>query len=391
MEDLSKANCYFTLDLFRKLIEKNQAGNIFFSPFSISSALAMVYLGAKNNTASQMAKALHFDQVGHLHSGFQKMQSDINRAEVSYLLKVANRLYGEKTYNFLEEFCKSSVQYYGADMSGVDFRTAADKERQVINKWVEAQTEGKIENLLTQGSVDSNTTLVLVNAIYFKGSWAEKFNEQRTTEMPFRLNKNESRPVKMMYQKEKFLIHYIPEVKIQVLELPYIDKELSMIILLPDDIMDDSTGLKQLEQELTLEKLQEWTLQDHMSKMDVQVRLPKFKLEDDYELSSPLSSLGMLDLFSDSRADLSGMSEAGHLFVSKVIHKSFVEVNEEGTEAAAATEVVIKFKCAQVNVMKFTADHPFLFFIRHNKTNSILFFGRYSSPKPDTSPNPETK
>ncbi|XP_067851831.1 uncharacterized protein [Heptranchias perlo] len=380
MENLSKANCHFTLDLFRKLSETNQAGNIFFSPFSISNALAMVYLGSKNNTASQMAKALHFDQVGDLHSGFQKMQLDINRAGVSYLLKVANRLYGEKTYNFLEEFCNSSMKFYGADLSAVDFLTAADETRQEINKWVEAQTEGKIQDLLAQGSVHSLTRLVLVNAIYFKGSWAEKFDEHFTEEMPFRLNKTESKPVQMMYQKKKFLIHYVPEIKTKVLELPYVDKDISMIILLPDDIVDDSTGLKQLEQVLTLEKLQEWTLQEHMRHMDVHVRLPKFKLEDNYELNSPLSSLGMLDLFDGSKADLSGMSGARDLYVSKVVHKSFVEVNEEGTEAAAATAGIIAFCMLMEEEEMFTADHPFLFYIRHNKTNSILFFGRYSSP-----------
>ncbi|XP_067906094.1 leukocyte elastase inhibitor-like [Heterodontus francisci] len=379
MEDLSKANCHFTLDLFRNLIEKNPAGNIFFSPFSISTALAMVYLGAKKNTASQMAKALHFDQIGEVHSGFQKMQLDINRADVSYLLKVANRLYGEKTCNFLEEFCKSSTKFYGAEMSAVDFLTAADETRQEINKWVEAQTEDKIQDLLGQGSVDRDTRLVLVNAIYFKGSWAEKFDEQYTEEMPFKLNKSESKPVKMMYLKKKFLICHVPEFKIKVLELPYIDNDLSMIILLPDDIMDNSTGLKQLEQVLTFEKLQEWTLPNRMQKVDVHVRLPKFKLEDNYELNSPLSSLGMRDLFDGSRADLSGMSGARDLYVSKVVHKSFVEVNEEGTEAAAATAVVSQF-CMLMQEEMFTADHPFLFFIQHNKTNSILFFGRYSSP-----------
>ncbi|XP_078395628.1 leukocyte elastase inhibitor-like isoform X2 [Cetorhinus maximus] len=225
MEDLSKANCQFTLDLFKKLIEKNQAGNIFFSPFSISTALAMVYLGAKGNTASQMAKALHFDQVGDVHSGFQKLQLDINQADVSYLLKVANRLYGEKSYNFLEEFCKSTVKFYGAEMTAVDFQAAADETRQEINKWVEAQTEGKIQDLLIQGSLNSNTRLVLVNAIYFKGSWAEKFDEQNTKEMPFRLNKNESKPVKMMYQEEEFLFCDNPELKIKVLELPYVAGE----------------------------------------------------------------------------------------------------------------------------------------------------------------------
>ncbi|XP_078395626.1 leukocyte elastase inhibitor-like [Cetorhinus maximus] len=379
MEDLSKANCHFTLDLFTKLIEKNQAGNIFFSPFSISTALAMVYLGAKNNTASQMAKALHFDQVGDVHSGFQKLQLDINRADVSYLLKVANRLYGEKSYNFLEEFCKSTVKFYGAEMSAVDFQAAADGTRQEINKWVEAQTEGKIQDLLTQGSVNSDTRLVLVNAIYFKGSWAEKFNEQCTEKMPFRLNKNDSKPVNMMYQKKKFFFRHVPELNIRVLELPYVGNDLSMIILLPDDIMDDSTGLKQLEKALTFKKLQEWTLPNQMRKMNVHVRLPRFKLEDEHELNSPLSSLGMQDLFEVSKADLSGMSGARDLSVSKVAHKSFVEVNEGGTEAAAATAVMAQF-CMAMEEEMFTADHPFLFFIRHNKSNNILFFGRYTSP-----------
>ncbi|XP_041039654.1 leukocyte elastase inhibitor-like [Carcharodon carcharias] len=379
MEDLSKANCHFTLDLFKKLIEKNQAGNIFFSPFSISTALAMVYLGAKNNTASQMAKALHFDQVGDIHSGFQKLQLDINRTDISGLLKVANRLYGEKSFNFLEEFCKSTVKFYGAEMTGVDFQAAADKTRQEINKWVGAQTEGKIQDLLTQGSLNSDTRLVLVNAIYFKGSWAEKFDERNTKEMPFRLNKNESKPVKMMSQEEEFLFCHNPELKIKVLELPYVGNDLSIIILLPDDIMDDSAGLKQLEKALTFEKLQEWTHPNRMRKMNVHVRLPKFKLEDEYELSSPLSSLGMRDLFDDSRADLSGMTGARNLSVSKVVHKSFVEVNEEGTEAAAATAMVIRFQGYNVP-QRFIADHPFLFFIRHNKSNNILFFGRYMSP-----------
>ncbi|XP_038652657.1 leukocyte elastase inhibitor-like [Scyliorhinus canicula] len=379
MENLSKANCRFTLDLFRKLIEENEAGNIFFSPFSISTSLAMVYLGAGNNTASEMAKALHFDQVGDVHSGFEKMQLEINRAGVSYLLKVANRLYGEKSYNFLEEFCKSTMKFYGAAMLPVDFQTAADKTREEINKWVEDQTEGKIQDLLAQGSLGSDTRLVLVNAIYFKGSWAEKFEVKYTEEMPFRLNKNESKPVKMMYQTNKFIFCHVPEFKIKILELPYVDNDLSMIILLPDDIMDDSTGLKQLEQTLTLEKLQEWTLPNWMWKPHVEVLLPKFKLEEEYDLNSPLSSLGMRDLFDCSRADLSGMSGARDLSVSKVVHKSFVEVNEEGTEAAAATGVVC-MTLSYTPPESFTADHPFLFFIRHNKTNNILFFGRYTSP-----------
>ncbi|XP_062925765.1 leukocyte elastase inhibitor-like isoform X2 [Mobula hypostoma] len=379
MEKLSKANYHFTLDLFSELIKGNQVDNIFFSPFSISTALAMVYLGAKNHSASQMAKALHFDEVGDLHSAFQKMQLEVNRAGAPYLLKMANQLYGEKTYEFLEEFCKSCKNFYGAALSAVDFRASANETRQEINKWVEEQTSGKIQDLLVEGLVNGDTRLVLVNAIYFKGSWAEKFDEQCTQEMPFRLNKNESKPVQMMYKSDKFLFRHIHKVNIKVLELPYVEKDVSMIILLPDDIMDDSTGLKKLEQTLTLEKLQEWTLQTKMGRDKVSVHLPRFKMEDNFELKPTLSSLGITDLFDSSKADLSGISGTRDLFVSEVVHKSFVEVNEEGTEAAAATAVMAQF-CSAVYEEQFTADHPFLFFIRHNKTNSILFFGRCTCP-----------
>ncbi|NXX44463.1 ILEU inhibitor, partial [Tricholaema leucomelas] len=192
---------------------------------------------------------------------------------------------------------------------------------------------------------------------------------------------NARKTVKMMYQKKKFHFAYIPEVKIRVLELPYEKKELSMIILLPDDIEDDSTGLQQLEKQLTLEKLQEWTCPQHLYSTDVHVHLPKFKLEESYDLGSDLATLGLLDVFDSGKADLSGMSGARDLFLSKIVHKAFVEVNEEGTEAAAATAVVCGVTMVHMVIEEnFNADHPFLFFIRHNPTQSILFFGRCTSP-----------
>ncbi|NXN33303.1 ILEU inhibitor, partial [Nycticryphes semicollaris] len=189
---------------------------------------------------------------------------------------------------------------------------------------------------------------------------------------------NETKTVKMMYQKNKFHFGYNPEEKIRVLELPYDGGELSMIILLPDDIEDDSTGLQKLEKQLTLEKLQEWTSPEHLYSADVRVRLPKFKLEESYDLESDLAAMGLLDVFDSGKADLSGMSGARDLFLSKVVHKAFVEVNEEGTEAAAATAGVMML--CMVLEEDFNADHPFLFFIRHNPTQSILFLGRYTSP-----------
>ncbi|NXO81370.1 ILEU inhibitor, partial [Sitta europaea] len=189
---------------------------------------------------------------------------------------------------------------------------------------------------------------------------------------------NERRTVKMMYQKNKFNFGYLSEEKIRVLELPYDGRELSMIILLPDDTEEDSTGLQKMEKQLTLEKLQEWTRPEHLYSADVRVRLPRFKLEESYDLTSDLAAMGLLDVFDSSKADLSGMSGARDLFLSAVVHKAFVEVNEEGTEAAAAT-AGIAMLCMVIEE-DFNADHPFLFFIRHNPTQSILFLGRYASP-----------
>ncbi|KAF7246043.1 Leukocyte elastase inhibitor [Varanus komodoensis] len=380
MDKLALANTHFGLDLFQQLNTAKPTGNIFFSPFSISTALSMVYLGTKGNTAKQLSKTFHFDAVEDLHSKFQALSAEINRSDAPYILKLANRLYGEKTYSFLQDFLTNTKKLYGAESSTVDFQNASNSVRKQINEWVNKQTEGKIQELLSEGSVNELTKLVLVNAIYFKGSWEEKFPEEDTQELPFRLNKKEKKNVKMMFMKKKFPLGYIPECKCHVLELPYKGKEVSMIILLPEDIEDDSTGLEQLEKQLTLGKLQEWTLPEKMySSSDVYVHLPKFKLEESYNLKSDLAALGLLDVFDEGKADLSGMSGARDLHMSQIVHKSFIEVNEEGTEAAAATAGIAMF-CSMPIEEEFNADHPFLFFIRHNPTKSILFLGRFASP-----------
>ncbi|XP_023679287.1 leukocyte elastase inhibitor isoform X2 [Paramormyrops kingsleyae] len=379
MEDLSSANTQFALNLYRILCETKSNGNIFFSPLSITSALAMVYLGAKGNTAAQMAKGLSFNTTSHVHSDLQKFISDIKKPDAPYLLKLANRLYGEKTFSFLQEFLDSTQKFYNADLMPVDFIGASAACRGQINQWVEEQTNGKIKELLKPGSINSMTRMALINAIYFKGDWLKKFDANNTKEMSFRINQKETKPVQMMYQKEKFPFNYISEYELQVLELPYKSEELSMFILLPQEAKNGSNPLQKLEKELTLEKIQEWTERHNMDTgTDICVHLPKFKLEDDYELKAPLVSLGMTDVFDAAQADLSGMNGTGGLFLSTVVHKSFVEVNEEGTEAAAATAGIVAF--AMFREEYFVADHPFLFFIRHNKSKTILFFGRFSSP-----------
>ncbi|XP_004700030.1 leukocyte elastase inhibitor [Echinops telfairi] len=379
MEQLSAANTHFALDLFQNLNEKDSTGNIFFSSVSISSAMAMILLGAQGNTAAQLSKTFHFDAVKELHSRFQSLNADINKSGAAYILKIANRLYGEKSYHFLPEFLASTQKMYGAELASVDFQHASEAARKEINKWVKGQTEGKIPELLASGVVDSMTKLVLVNAIYFKGNWKNKFMKEATTDAQFRINKKDTKKVKMMHQKNKYPFGYIRELKCRVLELPYEGSDLSMVILLPDDIEDDSTGLRKIEEQLTLEKLNEWTRPENLSYIDVNVSLPKFKLEETYTLNSHLAHLGMQDLFDSSKADLSGMSGARDLYVSKIIHKSFVEVNEEGTEAAAATAGIATF-CMLQPEETFVADHPFLFIIQQKYSNTMLFLGRFSSP-----------
>ncbi|XP_005398986.1 PREDICTED: leukocyte elastase inhibitor [Chinchilla lanigera] len=377
MEQLSTANAAFALDIFVLLCKGNRAGNIFISPYSISSAMGMIFLGSRGDTAAQISKGLHFDKVKDVHSSFQSLNAKLNKCGASYTLKLANRLYGEKTYDILPEFLGSTKKMYGAEMVSVDFQNDTENTRKTINKWVKEQTGGKIPELLAPGVLDDTSKLVLVNAIYFKGKWQEKFLKNDTTDVPFRLNKKDTKTVKMMFQKAKFPYGYIEDLKCQVLELPYQDAEVSMIILLPDDIEDETTGLEEIEKQLTLEKLREWT--ENLETMEVNVHLPRFKVEESYNLNNNLTNLGVQDLFNSSKADLSGISGARDLSVSKIIHKAFIDVNEEGTEAAAATAGVAVFAML-VQEVNFLADHPFLFIIKEKSANTPLFIGRLSSP-----------
>ncbi|XP_052434655.1 leukocyte elastase inhibitor isoform X7 [Carassius gibelio] len=423
MESLSAANTQFCLNLFKKISEGDASGNVFYSPISISSALAMVSLGAKENTAAQMFKVLSFtnppkpdavtpashQQAQHgqhgpsitqqtqtfekcppqpdagqktedqIHSSFNKIMSEVKKPGAPYVLSLANRLYGEQSYQFVEKFLNDAKRYYEAGLEEVDFKKKPDATRVDINKWVEKNTQGKIKDLLPQGSIDAMTRLVLVNAIYFKGNWMEKFPKEATRDEQFKLNKTQTKPVKMMNQNKMFPLSFIPEMDSQVLELPYVGNNLSMLIILPNEIQDETTGLQKLEKALSYEKLIEWTRPEVMHQQKLLVSLPRFKMEETYDMKSLLISMGMEDVFDGKKVNLSGMSPNNDLVVSKVIHKAFVEVNEEGTEAAAATAVVVMKKGRRIP-RAFIADHPFLFFIRHNPTKSILFCGRFCSP-----------
>ncbi|KAM9337509.1 leukocyte elastase inhibitor-like [Symphorus nematophorus] len=378
---LSKANTTFSLALFKKLSDNDKTANVFYSPFSISSALAMVMLGTSGNTYTQMSECLKTKDIqDDVHVSFAQLLSELNKADAPYALSVANRLYGEQSYQFVQDFLANTKKHYKAELESVDFKTNSEAARLNINNWVENQTQGKIKDLLAQGVVDAMTRLVLVNAIYFKGNWNKQFKESATRDAQFRLNKNDTKPVKMMHQESKFPLTYIPEANCQILEMPYKGKELSMLIFLPKDIEDSTTGLEKLEEQLTYENFVEWTRPDMMDEIEVQVGLPRFKMEETYDMKNVLISMGMVDAFDMAMSDFSGMSPANDLVLSKVVHKAFVEVNEEGTEAAAATGVIMTACCYRPPAT-FIADHPFLFFIRHNPSKSILFAGRYCSPQ----------
>ncbi|KAK5877318.1 hypothetical protein CesoFtcFv8_024835 [Champsocephalus esox] len=417
---LSKANTTFALALLKQLGDNDNAANVFYSPFSISSALAMVMLGTRGNTSTQMSEVLCFteaDKSRHcggeqmqmgmeqqqkvnamlppylrkmclktkglqdeVHTSFAELLSELNRENAPFALSVANRLYGEQSYKFVEDFLGKTKKHYSAELESTDFVNSSEVARGNINNWVEQMTQGKIKDLLIKGVVDNMTRMVLVNAIYFKGNWDKQFEESKTVDSQFRL-KNGTKPVKMMNIKSKFPFTYISEASCQILEMPYKGKELSMLIFLPKDIEDSTTGLEKLEKQLTYENFTEWTRPEMMDNVEVMVGLPRFKMEELYDLKSVLVSMGMTDAFDMAMSDFSGMSPGNDLVLSKVVHKAFVEVNEEGTEAAAATAAIMMLRCAPMRPERFVADHPFLFFIRHNPSMSVLFAGRYCSPE----------
>ncbi|XP_037061732.1 serpin B6-like isoform X1 [Peromyscus leucopus] len=336
MDPLLEANGTFALNLLKTLGE-DSSKNVFFSPMSISSSLAMVFMGAKGDTANQMIQALSLDKCsgsggGNVHQGFQALLTEVNKTGTQYMLKTANRLFGEKTFDILASFKDSCRKFYEAEMEELDFKGDTEQSRQHINTWVAKKTEDKITELLCPGAVNSDTLLVLVNAIYFKGNWKKQFNKEDTREMSFKVTMNEEKPVQMMFQKSTVNMTYIGEISTTILLLPYAGNELNMIIMLPDDHVE----LRTVEKEITYEKFIEWTRLDKMDEEEVEVFLPRFKLEENYDMKEFLCKLGMTDAF-ENRADFSGIASKEGLFLSKVLHKSFVEVNEEGTEAAAAT------------------------------------------------------
>ncbi len=367
-------NTRFAFDLYARL--KSSDGNLFFSPYSISTCLAMTWAGARGDTEAQMARALHFDtNQAMLHSGFGALQSGLNAVQEKkkVALNIANALWAQQDHPFLPAFLDLARRDYAARVQQVDFRTGAEPARKDINDWVSGKTAGRIQDLVPAGALDSMTRLVLVNAIYFKGTWATQFKAKNTAPDPFTTAPGQTTQAQFMNLTASF--NYAGADGLQLLELPYAGGDLSMVVLLPAE----TNGLKALEDGLSADKLALWLGQAGEQK--VKVFLPKFKMTGQFGLAQTLAALGMTDAFSAS-ADFSGLDGARDLYVSAVIHKAFVEVNEEGTEAAAATAVGFEAMATMqpVTEVVFRADHPFLFLIRDVHSGSILFLGRVTDP-----------
>ncbi|XP_021494434.1 serpin B7 [Meriones unguiculatus] len=380
MASLAASNAEFGFDLFREMDSSQGNGNVFFSSLSIFTALALIRLGARGDCARQIDKALYFNipsRQGNSSNNQPRLQyqlkrvlADINSSHKDYELSIVNGLFAEKVYDFHKSYIDCAEKLYDAKVERVDFTNDIEVTRYKINKWIENETHGKIKKVLGGNSLSSSAVMVLVNAVYFKGKWKSAFTKSETLSCRFRSPTCPGKAVAMMHQERRFNLSTIQDPPMRVLELQY-HGGISMYIMLPEN------DISQIEGKLSFRNLMSWTSRRKMKSQYVNVFLPQFKIEKNYEMRSHLKSLGLKDIFDESSADLSGIASGGRLYVSKLMHKSFIEVMEDGTEASAATESNIVEKLLPESTV-FRADRPFLFVIRKN--GIILFTGKVSCP-----------
>jgi len=377
IEDLVSDNSTFAMDLYQYL--KTGDNNIFYSPYSISLALAMTYAGARGETEEEMADAMHFGLgQDRLHPAFNSLDMTLSsrgegaegKDDEGFRLNIVNAIWGQKDYEFLADFLDTLAQNYGAGLRVLDFMEAPEESRIIINAWVSDETEGRIEDLIPQGMIDSLTRLVLTNAIYFNAAWMYPFSEGATSDGVFHLASGDEVRVPMMRQTESF--GYYEGENYRAVELPYDGGELSMVILLPD-----SGKFSSFDSSLDFEKLYE--IIDGIGYQEVALTMPEFEFESSFDLKKTLSEMGMPVAFSGD-ADFSGMTGNRELFIAEVVHKAFVSVDEAGTEAAAATAVVMELTAVPQEPVTIEIDRPFIFLIRDIETGTLLFVGRVMNP-----------
>lgn len=381
--ELSKANTRFAMEFYKHLADaKNDNENIFMSPLSISTAFAMTKLGACGSTLQQLMEVFRFDSISEktsdqIHFFFAKLNCRLyKKANKSSELVSANRLFGEKSLTFNETYQNISEVVYGAKLWPLNFQEKPEQSRALINEWVSNKTEKRITDVIPEGAIDPLTVLVLVNTIYFKGHWKSQFPTVNTKMDKFYRSDGEVCTTPMMYQEAKFRHVSVPSDHVQVVELPYKGDDITMVLILPNK----GKSLGAVERDLNPERLQDWL--SSMKEISLSVYLPRFRIEDNFSLKEKLRHMGLVDLFDPELAKLPGIVTEGRtdLYVSDAFHKAFLEVNEEGSEAAASTAVVISGRSFPMNKMIFNANRPFLLFIREATINTIIFMGRISNP-----------
>jgi len=374
---LVDGNNAFALDLYKSL--RPQDGNLVYSPFSISLALAMMYAGARNETEAQMAQTLHFPPQQKLHPAFNALDlklTEEHKVETKdqnpLQLNIANAIWAEQTYHFQQDFLDTIALNYGAGINLSDFIHQFDAARKEINGWISNQTNAKIKDLIPEGSLNADTRMVLVNAIYFKADWLNQFDAKSTQEHPFHLLNGSTVSIPTMFRKMN--IPYAQGDGYQAAELPYAGNTAAMDIILPDN-----GKFAEIESALNADILN--NIMNSMQVTPISFGMPKFKFYGSFGLSEELKTLGMPDAFDSDKADFSGMTGKPELFISDVIHKALIAVDEKGTEAAAATAVIMEATSALRNQdISMIVDRPFIFVIRDLSTSQILFIGRVSNP-----------
>ncbi len=368
MNVLVEGNTAFAVDMYQWMASEDE-GNLFFSPFSISSALGMTYAGARSTTAEAMEDTLHIGLEGDtFHEQFGMLTRDLDGDKGrGYELSIANRLFGQTGYTFGTDFLAINADHYGAPLEELDFGADPEAARVHINDWVAEQTKDKIDELLVPGVITGDTRLVLTNAIYFKAFWLTQFDEDDTYDGTFRAPSGDVTVPMMNMEIE---VEYSDDDEVSVVRLPYEDDEVSMLLVLPHD----EDGLADVEAMLSPEQIDAWADSTHPT--EIWMAMPSWEMRYKLSLVPALTDLGMGEAFDSFAADFSGITDTG-MFIADVIHEAYVKVDEEGTEAAAATAVVMED--GAVGDM-FVADHPFLYIIRDDLTGSVLFMGRVADP-----------
>ncbi len=377
LKTLVDGNNAFGLDLYQTL--RSQDGNLILSPFSVSLALAMTYAGARGETETQMADVLNFGPQDQVHNAFNALDLALEETPIvldkdqePMQLSIANSVWAEQTFTFLPDFLDTLSVNYGAGIQLMDFINSPDPSRKIINQWVSDETKDKINNLLPENSITSDTKMVLVNAIYFKADWLSPFDANDTYDSSFKLLDGSEVTVPMMGQQ--LYIPYFVGDGYAVAELPYAGESAVMTLLVPDE-----GRFEEIEAQIDGAMFNEALA--NLAPADVTLRMPKFEFESPFNLSDALIDMGMPLAFDENRADFSGMTDQQDLYIGNVIHKAFVAVDEKGTEAAAATAVVMEGATAMMPENVLTINRPFLFFIRDVETGQILFIGRVLNPE----------